>query len=52
MPMAEAKTDDPPYDIKGNVIPLVGMRCNEDAIFIIPCNPKEAANPAVDKIIK
>src|SRR6516165_4762319 len=33
MPSPSASNEDPPYDRKGSVIPLVGIRCRLDAIF-------------------
>ena len=46
IPTAEANKEDPPYEIKGKVIPLVGIKCKVEAMLIMPCSPKEAANPA------
>ena len=35
MPSATASAEDPPYEISGSVIPLVGINCNEDAEGVI-----------------
>ena len=34
MPRPSATKDDPPYERKGSVIPLVGIKCKLDAMFI------------------
>ena len=51
IPIAVAIIEEPPYEMNGSVIPLVGIRCNVDAMLIIDCKPKDIARPEADKII-
>src|SRR5215469_8776903 len=39
MPSPSAINEDPPYERNGSVIPLVGIKCKLDAMFMAACNP-------------
>ena len=49
--MQHEMNDDPPYEIKGKVIPFVGISPSVVNKFIITCINKNPVSPAIDNII-
>src|SRR6516165_9069255 len=45
MPSPSASIEDPPYDRKGSVIPLVGIKCRLDAMLITAWSPNWINKP-------
>src|SRR6516225_3835697 len=49
MPSPSAINEDAPYERKGSVIPLVGIKCKLDAMFMAACNPNWINKPVAPR---